>query len=201
MNIIIKIFFFLALLLLSPLIILIMLIVFFEDGLPVIFIQKRLGINKQVMDLYKIRTMKNSTPNVGTHEINESSLLASGNLLRITKIDELPQIINFIKGEISIVGPRPGLPNQFELNKFRESFGIFQISPGITGLSQVLGYDMSNPELLARIDRLYIEKKTVKLDLMIFISTFLSFFRKYIRHYFKKEIMSIHKEMGIKSSV
>ena len=101
-----------------------MALIYFEDGGPTIFTQERLGKNKKIIKLYKIRTMKNFTPNLGTHEVDISNYLRTGSFLRKMKIDELPQVINFLKGDINIIGPRPCLPNQYELINKRESSGI-----------------------------------------------------------------------------
>ena len=102
--------------------------------------------------------------------------------------------INFIKGDLNLIGPRPGLPSQAELMKFRLASGIFDITPGITGLAQVLGYDMSNPEKLAKIDKLYINNKKSKLDLIIFFATFFKSLRKRLSMIFLEEINEIESE-------
>jgi lipopolysaccharide/colanic/teichoic acid biosynthesis glycosyltransferase len=103
----------------------------------------------------------------------------------------LPQIYNYLKGDLSLIGPRPGLPNQKELKSYREKYGIFIIKPGITGLSQVLGYDMSNPELLAKIDKIYIKNKALKLDILIFLATFIKYFKLKLEKKFKYEISKL----------
>lgn len=195
MKIFLKFVFLLSFIFLSPLILLAMLAVFIEDGSPVLFVQKRLGKDKKEFNLYKIRTMKNFTPSLGTHEIQASNHLKVGSLLRKTKIDELPQIINFIKGDLNIVGPRPGLPSQNELTMYRKNSGVFNIYPGITGLSQVLGYDMSNPELLSKIDYLYVNKMSISLDIDIFIATFMYAYRDKIKNNFKNELKEIHDDL------
>jgi O-antigen biosynthesis protein WbqP len=192
MNTILKVLFFLGLILVSPIIIFAMILVFIEDGLPAIFIQKRLGKNKKIINIYKIRTMKKYTPNLGTHEVNDNNYLKIGSFLRKTKIDELPQIANFLKGEIDIIGPRPCLPNQTNLVMLRDDSRIFDIKPGITGLAQVLGYDMSNPENLTKIERLYIDNKTLRLDLLIFASTFIKSVRKSVYQSLESEINKIN---------
>ena len=112
--------------------------------------------------------------------------------MRLYKIDELPQLINFFKGEINIVGPRPCLPNQIDLINQREIYNIYSINPGITGLSQILGYDMSNPEVLAKVDAIYLKNKSLILDLKIFMATFLKFLRKKIKKNFNKELNLIN---------
>tara|TARA_B100000963_G_scaffold350154_1_gene360055 strand:- start:2789 stop:3379 length:591 start_codon:yes stop_codon:yes gene_type:complete len=191
MNLILKTLALIGLILLLPIIFISMLLVIIEDGFPGLFIQKRLGKNKKIIKIFKIRTMKNATPDLGTHEINNSNILKTSKFIRNFKIDELPQVINYVIGDINLVGPRPGLPNQYELKKYREKEEIFNIAPGITGLSQILGYDMSNPKLLSKIDRLYIENKSLRLDLMIFLATFLPFLRKKIKIFFHVKIQEI----------
>ena len=174
MKNLLKIFVIFAFILIIPIITISLIAVWFEDGCPVIFIQKRLGKNKRHFYLYKIRTMYKSAPNDGTHHVEKTHHLKFGAILRKLKIDELPQLINYLKGDILLVGPRPGLLNQKDLETYRDIYNVFDIKPGITGLAQVLGYDMSNPELLALIDNLYIKERTIKLDIMIFFATFFS---------------------------
>jgi lipopolysaccharide/colanic/teichoic acid biosynthesis glycosyltransferase len=171
-------------------------LIWFEDGSPVIFAQERLGINKNRFRIYKIRTMYKTAPNLGTHEVGTMHYLIAGSFLRKIKIDELPQLLNYLKGEIVLVGPRPGLPTQEKLKKYREKYNIFDIKPGITGLSQILGYDMSNPEVLAKVDKLYINNKSIRLDLYIFLATFIKSLRSKIFLKFKDEIeLTINKEV------
>ncbi len=177
-----------------PIILIGLLIILIEDGFPVFFVQRRLGKNKKEFLLLKIRTMKKNTPNLGTHQISSSNYLKFGLFLRKFKVDELPQVINYLWGDIALVGPRPGLPNQIELMKAREKRGIFSMKPGITGLGQVLEFDMSNPIVLSKIDALYFQKKSIALDITIFISTFIKFFRKKLYNDFKKEIELIKED-------
>lgn len=177
-----------------PIIFISLLIILIEDGFPVFFVQRRLGKNKKEFLLLKIRTMKKNTPNLGTHQISSSNYLKFGLFLRKFKVDELPQVINYLWGDIALVGPRPGLPNQIELMKAREKRGIFSMKPGITGLGQVLEFDMSNPIILSKIDALYIQKKSITLDITIFISTFIKYFRKKLYNDFKKEIELIKED-------
>lgn len=188
MNLFLKIIFFICFVIISPIIFFSMLFIFIEDGSPIIFKQKRVGKYKKNIYIYKIRTMKNETPNLGTHQISKSNYLMFGSFIRMLKIDELPQIINFIKGDIELVGPRPCLPNQHKLIQERDAFNIYSIKPGITGLAQVLGYDMSNPKKLAYVDGVYLQNKSSKLDLMIFCSTFFIFLRKSLRKNFELEL-------------
>lgn len=196
MNITLKIIFFLGFLLTLPIIILSMILVWCEDGLPMIFVQKRLGQNLKVFNLYKIRTMHKNAPNLGSHQVQKIHHLKFGSLIRKIKIDELPQLINYIRGDISIIGPRPGLPNQKELKFYRDKYKIFNSKPGITGLAQVLGYDMSNPELLASIDNLYLAEKTNKLDITIFFATFFSFPKKKLYKDYGNKINQLKNELN-----
>jgi len=151
-----------------------------EDGFPLFFKQKRIGINKNIFTIYKIRTLKTNAPNVGTHDLEDSYKLKAGRIIRALKLDEFPQLFNVFKGDINLVGPRPGLESQIELEQARTEAGIFIVKPGITGLAQVLGYDMSEPVTLAAIDKIYIKNKSISLDLLILIGTFISFPRNYL---------------------
>ena len=192
-NFILKLLALVGLAILLPLILLSILAVVLEDGFPVFFVQQRLGKNKKIFNLLKIRTMYVATPNLGTHEIDKDNYLKTGVLLRKLKIDELPQVLNFIKGDINLIGPRPGLPNQTELRDFRSQENIFDIKPGITGLGQVLGYDMSNPSLLSKIDSLYVKNKSVKLDILIFMSNFFRTFKVILYKEFEFKILKLKK--------
>lgn len=135
----------------SPLIILIFFICFFESGNP-IFIQIRVGQDKKPFKLLKFRTMKVNTPSRASHLINARAITRFGRIIRLLKLDELPQLINVINGDMSLVGPRPCLFNQIELIELREKYKIFKVKPGITGLSQIKGIDMSNPKILCKTD-------------------------------------------------
>lgn len=191
MNILLRILTVFGVLLLSPLIIISCLLVLLEDGLPILFIQERIGKNEELFKLYKIRTMYRETPSLGTHEISTNNYLNFGKFLRKYKIDELPQLINFILGDLNLVGPRPGLINQKDLSHFRRSRNIFKLKPGITGFSQVLGYDMSNPELLSKIDSIYLENQSLLLDVEIFFATFIKVLRVRLTNKFIKDISNV----------
>ena len=145
----------------SPVMFLISLLGLFETGQP-IFRQDRLGCHQVPFALFKFRTMALNTPSVVTHLANANAVTSLGSFLRRTKLDELPQLWNVLKGEMSLVGPRPGLPNQPELTAAREKLGIFEVRPGITGLAQVKGIDMSTPELLAQTDARMIAEMSVR---------------------------------------
>ena len=135
----------------APVLLVLVLIGLFDTGSPV-FRQVRVGRNKKPFTLIKFRTMKVDTASVATHLASSSSITPFGHFLRRTKLDELPQLWNVLKGEMSLVGPRPGLFNQEELTNAREKLGVFLVRPGITGLSQVNEIDMSTPQLLAESD-------------------------------------------------
>ena len=132
----------------------------FDTGSP-IFRQERVGRNKRPFNLVKFRTMQVDTVSVASHLASFSSITLFGHFLRRTKLDELPQLWNVLKGEMSLVGPRPGLFNQEELTESRERHDVFSVRPGITGLSQVNEIDMSTPELLAESDAKMIAEMSV----------------------------------------
>ncbi|MBC3618021.1 sugar transferase [Vibrio metschnikovii] len=152
---------FFGLLFLWPVLFIVTLIGLFDTGSP-IFVQERVGRNKKPFKLVKFRTMSVDTQSVASHLASTSSITKFGAFLRKTKIDELPQLINVLRGEMSLVGPRPNLFNQEELIKEREALGVYNVLPGITGLAQVQNIDMSTPALLAQIDREMIDTLTIK---------------------------------------
>lgn len=194
MNGFLRILVAIGLFLVSPIILISIFIILYEDGSPAIFIQRRYGKKMRVFKLLKIRTMYKTAPNLGTHEVENSHHLKFGSILRKFKIDELPQLLNVVKGDLALIGPRPGLPNQLDLTKARQEYNIFSVNPGITGLSQVLGFDMSNPKTLAKLDSIYISHKNFKLDCLIFLATFSSVFRKKLEAQFNDEIKLLKKE-------
>jgi O-antigen biosynthesis protein WbqP len=144
-----------------PIFLVIYFIGLFDTGSPV-FKQERLGRNKKIFILVKFRTMSVGTASVASHFSSTASITKLGGFLRKTKLDELPQLWNVLKGEMSLVGPRPGLFNQLELTDARDAKGVFNVRPGITGLAQVNNIDMSTPELLAEIDAKMIGEMSVK---------------------------------------
>lgn len=152
---------FFGLLFLWPVLLIVTIIGLFDTGSP-IFVQERVGRNKKPFKLVKFRTMSVDTQSVASHLASTSSITKLGAFLRKTKIDELPQLINVLKGEMSLVGPRPNLFNQEELIKEREALGVYNVLPGITGLAQVQNIDMSTPQLLAKTDREMIDTLTIK---------------------------------------
>ena len=140
-----------GLIFLFPLLLLIYFIVLLDVGFP-LFIQKRVGLNLKSFSLIKFRTMNIGTFSAGTHLIDKSNITCSGHFLRKFKIDELPQLLNVLIGHMSLVGPRPCLPNQKRLIIERKKRNVYKVKPGITGLAQVSGINMSRPVLLAKAD-------------------------------------------------
>lgn len=163
---------FLGLLLLTPLIIIIALLVKLNSKGPAFFKQRRIGLNGIPFTCLKFRTMHIGTENRPTHEIQKSAVTKIGHILRQFKLDELPQLINVLKGDMALVGPRPCLPSQCELISAREKYGALNVTPGITGLAQINNVDMSEPLRLAKIDGLYANKRHFCGDLIILFSTF-----------------------------
>lgn len=137
--------------LLLPLGIVLYLIGLFDTGSP-LFLQKRVGKGQKPFTLIKFRTMHKNTASVATHLANKHAVTRYGAFLRRTKLDELPQLLNVLKGDMSLVGPRPNLFNQTQLIEEREKRGIYNYLPGITGLSQINEIDMSTPVALAEKD-------------------------------------------------
>ena len=152
---------FFGLLLLWPILLIITFIGLFDTGSP-IFIQTRVGRHKKPFSLVKFRTMSKDTISVASHLASNASITKFGGFLRKTKIDELPQLINVLKGDMSLVGPRPNLFNQEELIAERDALGVYNVLPGVTGLAQVQNIDMSTPKLLAQTDKQMIDSLTIK---------------------------------------
>lgn len=138
-------------LLLLPLLLLLCLIGLFDTGAP-LFCQRRVGLRGKTFTLVKFRTMARDTAQVATHLADADQITRFGHILRRTKLDELPQLWNVLRGEMSLVGPRPCLPTQAHLVELRQNAGVLDVRPGITGLAQVQNIDMSTPEKLVRAD-------------------------------------------------
>ncbi|QIZ46015.1 sugar transferase [Dickeya zeae] len=150
-----------GLLCLWPVMLIVYVLGLFDTGSPV-FIQQRVGRHQRPFNLIKFRTMAVATESVATHLASRSSVTRLGAFLRKTKLDELPQLINVLRGEMSLVGPRPCLFNQQELIAERQARGVFDVLPGITGLAQVNAIDMSTPQKLAEWDQKMIQTLSVK---------------------------------------
>lgn len=138
---------------------------------PGIFSQDRVGWREKPFRCHKLRTMSWGSPSVPTHEALASSVTPFGRFLRKTKLDELPQLWNVLCGEMSFVGPRPCLPSQAALIDERGRRGVFELRPGITGLAQVQGIDMSDPVKLAETDAIYLTSRSIWLDMRIILRT------------------------------
>ena len=180
-----RIFALIILFLLSPIFVLVGLLIFLQDGLPVFFKQKRVGVNYSFFYIYKFRTMKKDTPNVATHLLTnpEQYLLKIGALLRKLSLDELPNLINIIRGEMVFVGPRPALYNQDDLMALRVAAGVDKLIPGITGWAQVNGRDELSLDQKVALEKEYLAKKSLSVDFQILIKTFTNvLFSKGVTH-------------------
>ncbi|MDB4021002.1 sugar transferase [Litorivicinus sp.] len=150
-----------GLIFLFPLILFLVILGWLDTGSP-FFRQKRVGRKQKLFFLVKFRTMHLGTESVASHLADSSAITALGGFLRRSKLDELPQLWNVLLGEMSLVGPRPCLPNQHELIAQRVERGVFNVRPGITGLAQINSIDMSTPELLAETDAKMIRMLNLK---------------------------------------
>jgi O-antigen biosynthesis protein WbqP len=169
-----RLFALILLLILSPLFLLVAISIYIEDGMPIFFKQKRVGINYTFFNIYKFRSMKKNTPNVATHllENPEQFLLKIGRILRKLSFDELPNLINIVKGEMVFVGPRPALYNQIDLMALRVSTGVDKLKPGITGWAQINGRDDISIEKKVQLEQEYKNKRSTLFDFEIIIKTF-----------------------------
>ncbi len=154
-----------------PLVVLVIWIRFDSPG-PAIFKQKRVGRKGKEFVCFKLRTMRETTAETPTHDAKLADITRSGAFLRRTKLDELPQLWNVIKGDMSLVGPRPSLPSQHELIEKRRLLDVLTLRPGITGVAQAAGVDMSDPERLAMLDATYVADQSFAHDLRILLATF-----------------------------
>ena len=173
------------LVILSPLFLIVALVILIEDGFPVFFTQNRVGINYTFFYIYKFRSMKKNTPNVATHLLNnpDQYLLKIGMFIRRTSLDELPNLINIIKGEMVFVGPRPALYNQDDLMILRVSTGVDKLKPGITGWAQINGRDDISIEKKVELEQEYLHIRSTLLDIEIIIKTFTNvLFSKGVSH-------------------
>jgi O-antigen biosynthesis protein WbqP len=171
-----RIFAFILLLILSPIFLFVAIAILIEDGFPVFFTQKRVGINYTFFNIYKFRSMKKNTPNVATHLLTnpEQYLLKIGKFIRKTSLDELPNLINIIKGEMVFVGPRPALYNQDDLMALRVANGVDKLKPGISGWAQINGRDEISIEAKVALEKEYLAKKSFLFDIEILIKTFIN---------------------------
>lgn len=162
------------LILVSPLFAGMSLLILIEDGLPVFFKQKRVGKDYSFFYIYKFRSMRKDTPNVATHLLGDPAkfLLRTGSVIRKLSLDELPNLINIIRGEMVFVGPRPALYNQDDLMALRVEAGVDGLIPGITGWAQVNGRDELSLDEKVRFEKEYLERRSLMMDFRIIIMTF-----------------------------
>ena len=180
-----RLFALIILIMLSPIFLFIAIAILIEDGYPFFFNQKRVGINYSFFNIYKFRSMKKNTPNVATHLLinPDQYLLKIGKFIRKTSLDELPNLINIIKGEMVFVGPRPALFNQDDLMEFRVATGVSKLKPGITGWAQINGRDEISVAQKVQLEQEYLHKKTFLFDIEILIKTFTNvLFSKGVSH-------------------
>ncbi|MDR2753488.1 MAG: sugar transferase [Oscillospiraceae bacterium] len=164
----------LALVLLSPLLATVALVVFLDDGGPVIYRQQRVGKGNELFWIRKFRTMRKDTKSCAQQELkNEDCRTRSGKILRALSLDELPQLWNILKGEMSFVGPRPLIPEEKEIRQLRAQAGIFDLLPGLTGWAQVNGRANVTVEEKVALDAEYRAKHSLWMDVKIFFRTFL----------------------------
>ncbi|MBV1817961.1 sugar transferase [Clostridium cochlearium] len=163
----------LLLILLSPLLILIAIIIKLTSKGPILFTQMRIGKDNELYKFYKFRTMKVETPNVATDKLKDakSYITPVGKVLRKTSLDELPQLFNIIKGDMTFVGPRPALYNQYNLKELRTKAGVHKLLPGVTGWAQINGRDHNNDYQKTELDRYYLHNKSFVFDIKIIILT------------------------------
>lgn len=169
-----------GLIVLSPLFVGIMIAIKLESKGPIFFKQKRVGVNQTHFKILKFRTMKIDTPkDTPTHLLLDPDLYITkvGKFLRKTSLDELPQIINILKGDMAVIGPRPALWNQYDLIEEREKYGANSVTPGLTGWAQINGRDELPIEYKAQLDGEYIEKMSFWMDLRCFVGTVFSVLR------------------------
>ncbi len=165
-----------GMIMLLPLFLLIVILMKIDSKGPIIFKQKRIGKNKKEFYIYKFRTMKTETPKeTPTHllENPEKWITTMGKIMRKTSIDEIPQFINILKGDMSFVGPRPALWNQYKLIEEREKYDVHSILPGITGWAQVNGRDKLHISEKAKLDGDYLEHFNLWTDIRLICKTFI----------------------------
>ncbi|MFE2777939.1 sugar transferase [Aerococcus urinaeequi] len=169
-----------ALVILSPIFLIIALWIKLNSKGPVFFRQKRIGKNKELFEIYKFRSMRTDTPSdMPTHLLNDPDefITSSGNFLRKTSLDELPQLINIIKGDMAIIGPRPALWNQYDLIEERDKYGANDVRPGLTGWAQINGRDELEIPVKAKLDGNYVQNISILFDLKCFFGTITSVLR------------------------
>lgn len=170
----------LGMIILSPVFLVLMLAIKLDSPGPILFKQKRVGIHKTHFNILKFRTMKIDTPkDMPTHMLEnpEQYITKVGKFLRKTSLDELPQIINILKGDMSIIGPRPALWNQYDLLEERDKYGANDVKPGLTGLAQISGRDELEIPIKAKLDGDYVQQMSFVMDVKCFVGTIFSVLR------------------------
>ena len=162
-----------ALIILSPLFLIVSVCILISDGSPVFFRQKRVGKNNELFEIYKFRTMKRGTENVASNDLSNANVKITkfGKILRATSIDELPQLLNILNGTMSLIGPRPLIPEETKIRELRQKYNVYSVRPGITGWAQVNGRDNVSSEKKALLDKEYVEKQSLMFDIKIFFMT------------------------------
>ena len=165
----------LALIVLLPVIIILSLLILVSSGRPVIFKQERVGYGNELFTIYKFRTMKDGMRQTRTEDLTEeeieNDITFIGKILRKLSLDELPQLYNILKGDMSFVGPRPLIPQEDEIRALREKYNVYSVRPGITGWAQVNGRDFISDEQKAKLDKEYVENRTILMDIKIMFRT------------------------------
>lgn len=168
-----------AIILFSPILLTLAIIVKCTSQGPVLFKQRRIGKDNVEFMIYKFRTMRIDTPNVATHLLKnpEQYITPIGKFMRKTSLDELPQLFNILKGEMSVVGPRPALYNQYDLIEMRTNANVHTVRPGLTGLAQVSGRDELENEQKVYFDQQYVQKQSFFFDLKLIFLTVVKVFK------------------------
>ena len=170
----------LGLVVLSPVFLILLIAIKIDSRGPVFFRQKRVGIHKTHFNILKFRTMRTDTPkDMPTHMLEDPDryITKTGKFLRKTSLDELPQIINILKGDMSIIGPRPALWNQYDLIEERDKYGANDVMPGLTGWAQINGRDELEIPVKAKLDGVYVKNMGILMDIKCFVGTLVSVVR------------------------
>jgi len=171
---------FIALIVLSPLLLILVIMIKLDSKGPIFFRQKRIGRNKKHFYILKFRTMRIDTPkDTPTHMLENPQqwITKTGRFLRKTSLDEIPQIINILKGDMSIIGPRPALWNQYDLMEERDKYDVHKLYPGLSGYAQINGRDELPIPDKAKLDGYYVDHISLWLDIKIFFGTIFSIFK------------------------
>lgn len=169
-----------SLILLSPLFLVVAILIKLESKGPVFFKQERVGKDNINFTIYKFRSMRTDTPDVATHLLDDPEIFITkiGGFLRKTSLDELPQLLNIVKGEMLFVGPRPALYNQYDLNGLRKLRGVDKLYPGVTGWAQVNGRDELEIDEKVEFDKEYLDNRSIILDIKIIFVTLFKVFKR-----------------------